>query len=122
MARLVAAASFGVLVGMLGGAACGLHAQSEQASSESVEQVSEPDPLDDLLDCLAWFESRGNPGAYNARSGAAGSFQFLLGTWLGTPQGRAGLSRYDPAAARAAARWMIGQGRLKEWAVWRLCA
>ena len=41
-------------------------------------------------------ESRDTPSAYNARSGAAGSLQFLYGTWMSTPQGKAGLSRYDP--------------------------
>jgi hypothetical protein len=117
--RLLLMALFGVLLGVLGGAACGLHAQSERV----VEQAPESsDPLDGLLDCLSWHESRDNPAAYNARSGAAGLFQFLYGTWLSTPAGKAGLSRYDPIAAREAARWMIGQGRLREWSTWRLCA
>ena len=78
--------------------------------------------LDRLVECLAWHESRGVAGAVNPRSGAAGLLQFLPGTWRSTPQGRAGLSVFDPAAARAAARWMISVGRLHEWSTWRLCA
>src|SRR4029077_14492100 len=80
------------------------------------------DALDTLVDCLAWHESRGFAGAYNRRSGASGLLQFLPSTFATTPQGRAGLSVFDPAAARAAAKWMIGQGRLKEWSTWRSCA
>jgi len=68
-----------------------------------------------LLDCIAHYESHATPSARNPVSGAAGEFQFLLSTWATTPQGRAGMSPYDPVAARAAARWMIGQGRSREW-------
>jgi hypothetical protein len=80
------------------------------------------DALDTLVDCLAWHESRGFAGAYNRRSGASGLLQFLPSTFAQTPQGRAGLSVFDPAAARAAAKWMIGQGRLREWTTAGLCA
>ncbi|HEY1294712.1 MAG TPA: hypothetical protein VGJ60_16665 [Chloroflexota bacterium] len=78
--------------------------------------------LDALVECLAWHESHGFAGAYNRRSGASGPLQFLPSTFATTPQGKAGLSPFDPVAARAAAKWMIGQGRLKEWATWSLCA
>lgn len=67
------------------------------------------------LDCISWHESRHTPSARNPLSGAAGQYQFLLSTWRSTPQGRAGLSPYDPVAAREAARWMIAQGRIREW-------
>lgn len=80
------------------------------------------DALDTLVDCLVWHESRGFAGAYNRRSGASGLLQFLPSTFATTPQGKAGLSVFDPAAARAAAKWMIGQGRLREWSTWRMCA
>jgi hypothetical protein len=79
-------------------------------------------PVDRLVECLAWHESRGFAGAYNRSSGASGLLQFLPGTWMTTPQGKAGLSVFDPSAARAAAKWMIGQGRLHEWSTWRMCA
>jgi hypothetical protein len=72
-------------------------------------------PLSGRLACIAWHESRNDPRATNPRSKAAGLFQFLWSTWAGTPQGRAGESPYDAAAATAAAQWMIGQGRVREW-------
>lgn len=78
-----------------------------------------PPPLNSAvekrLDCISWHESRHTPSARNPTSGAAGQYQFLLSTWRGTPQGRAGLSPYDPVASREAARWMISQGRIREW-------
>lgn len=78
--------------------------------------------LERLIDCLAWAESRNTPSARNPRSGASGLLQFMPGTFASTPQGKAGLSIWDPVAQRAAARWMIGQGRLREWTTWRQCA
>jgi hypothetical protein len=69
------------------------------------------------VDCIIAHESHGNAGAVNPRSGASGLGQFLLGTWLSTPQGRAGLSRFDPAANRAAITWMLQVGRAREFAV-----
>ena len=73
------------------------------------------DAIDARLDCIQHFESRGVASATNPSSKAAGLFQFLWSTWAGTPQGRAGLSPYDPVAARSAARWMLSQGRAREW-------
>lgn len=67
------------------------------------------------LDCISWYESKHTPSARNRSSGAAGQYQFLPSTFATTPQGKAGLSPYDPVAARAAARWMIAQGRVREW-------
>jgi hypothetical protein len=67
------------------------------------------------LDCIQAYESRGYAGAVNRSSGASGLFQFLPSTWRTTPQGRAGLSVFDPVAARSAARWMLEQGRACEW-------
>ena len=64
--------------------------------------------------CIEARESRGNPNARNPRSGAAGLGQFLPSTWATTPQGRAGLSVYDPAANRAAIAWMLASGRGRE--------
>jgi hypothetical protein len=80
------------------------------------------DAIDRLIDCLEWHESRGYALAVNPRSGASGPLQYLPSTWRTTPQGQAGLSVFDRTAARAATRWMIGQGRLHEWVTWRLCA
>lgn len=69
------------------------------------------------LDCVIQRESRWDTGAYNPRSGAAGLAQFLLGTWLSTPQGKAGASRYDPYAAIDGAAWIITTDR-KGWGHW----
>jgi len=65
--------------------------------------------------CIIRFESRGNPNAVNPRSGASGLGQFLRSTWLSTPQGKAGLSVFDPAANLAAIEWMLSVGRAREW-------
>jgi soluble lytic murein transglycosylase-like protein len=64
--------------------------------------------------CIIRVESQGNPRAYNWRSGASGLGQFLPGTWLSTPQGKAGMSVWDPAANTAAINWMIAVGRARE--------
>lgn len=63
--------------------------------------------------CIIRVESRGNPRARNP-SGAAGLGQFLPSTWVTTPQGRAGLSVYDPAANTAAIEYMLANGRAHE--------
>jgi len=64
--------------------------------------------------CIIRHESGGNPGAVNPRSGAAGLGQFLRSTWATTPQGKAGLSVFDPAANRAAVEYMLNAGRARE--------
>jgi len=63
--------------------------------------------------CIIRVESQGNPNAKN-RSGASGLGQFLPGTWASTPQGKAGLSVFNPAANSAAIAWMISVGRANE--------
>ena len=65
------------------------------------------------VECIIRVESQGNPNAHN-RSGASGLGQFLPSTWLTTPQGRAGLSVYDPNANRAAIQYMLTAGRARE--------
>lgn len=147
MARFVAGAVFGLVVGTLAGAALGLHADEDEVALAAEEVGVDPVQLrgavnttgldarsylcvvgegpcpkpklnpsiESRLDCIQWQESRGVAAATNPRSRAAGPFQFLWSTWAGTPQGRAGLSPYDPIAARDAARWMVDQGRIREW-------
>jgi hypothetical protein len=70
-------------------------------------------------DCIVTYESHWVASAYNPRSGAAGLGQFLYSTWLSTPQGKAGLSRYDPYAAHAAVVWMVNNGRAREFDAYR---
>jgi hypothetical protein len=158
MAKLVLVGMAGFMLGMFGGAACGLHAQPATQTAEVPEETRSlaeqfnleprelhaatvtvgtdaptylraegllPQPrdwIDRLLECLAWYESRGVASAVNRRSGASGWLQFLPSTFRQTPPGRAGASIFDVAAQRAAGRWMINQGRLREWVTWRLCA
>jgi soluble lytic murein transglycosylase-like protein len=64
---------------------------------------------------VAWCESRYNPGAYNRSSGAAGLFQFIPSTWRNTPQGRAGMSPFDPYANAEAAAWLYKVGGPRHW-------
>jgi hypothetical protein len=70
-------------------------------------------PVSGRVACIIRVESRGDPNARN-RSGAGGLGQFLPGTWASTPQGKAGLSVFNPAANTAAIQWMIDNGRARE--------
>ena len=70
-------------------------------------------PSNSRIECIIRVESRGNPNAHNP-SGASGLGQFLPSTWATTPQGKAGISVYNPAANRAAIAWMINVGRARE--------
>lgn len=66
---------------------------------------SEYPEVADRMDCVIAHESRWTPAAQN-RSGASGLAQFMYGTWLTTPQGKAGLSRFDPYANIDGAVWL----------------
>jgi hypothetical protein len=61
---------------------------------------------------VAYCESRYHPNSVNSDSGATGLFQFMKGTWGGTPW--ASKSRTDPVANAQAAAWLYktyGPGR-----------
>jgi len=61
---------------------------------------------------VAYCESRYHPNSVNTDSGATGLFQFMAGTWSGTPY--ANKSRFDPVANAFAAAWLYktyGPGR-----------
>jgi hypothetical protein len=61
---------------------------------------------------VAWCESRYHPNSVNSSSGASGLFQFMPGTWAGTPW--ASQSPFDPVANAQAAAWLYnryGPGR-----------
>jgi hypothetical protein len=61
---------------------------------------------------IAYCESRYHPNSVNTDSGATGLFQFMAGTWGGTPW--ASKSRLDPVANAQAAAWLYshyGPGR-----------
>jgi regulator of protease activity HflC (stomatin/prohibitin superfamily) len=61
---------------------------------------------------VAYCESRYHPNSVNSDSGASGLFQFMPGTWGGTPW--ASQSPFDPVANAQAAAWLYsryGPGR-----------
>jgi len=61
---------------------------------------------------IAYCESRYHPNSVNSDSGASGLFQFMPGTWAGTPW--ASQSPFDPVANAQAAAWLYshyGPGR-----------
>jgi len=71
------------------------------------------------LDCIIRHESTWNQWATNGKY--AGLAQFDYPTWMETPQGQAGQSRFDPYAAIDALAWgwtHLGSGR---WTTARLC-
>ena len=71
----------------------------------------------DQLLRVAYCESRYNPGAYNASSGASGLFQFLPSTWAANSvrAGLAGASVFDPVASANVAAWMFVRGQAGQW-------
>lgn len=87
-----------------------------------VEQYFPADRVDDALTVMR-CESKGDPLAYNSRSGASGLFQFISGTWNWASQsaGWAGASPFDPEANVASAAWLVqwsvNQG-IHPWAHW----
>jgi len=66
---------------------------------------------------VAWCESRYNPYAVNARSGAAGLFQFMPATWAANSvrAGYAGASAFDPVANANTAAFMFRNGQAWQW-------
>lgn len=66
---------------------------------------------------VAWCESRYNPYAVNARSGAAGLFQFMPATWAANSvrAGFGGASVFDPVASANVAAFMFSRGQAAQW-------
>jgi surface rod structure-forming protein G/transglycosylase-like protein with SLT domain len=66
---------------------------------------------------VAWCESRYNPSAINARSGASGLFQFMPATWAANSvrAGYAGASVFDPVASANVAAYMFSRGQAGQW-------
>jgi hypothetical protein len=67
---------------------------------------------------VAWCESRYNPFAINARSGASGLFQFMPATWAANSarSGYGGASAFDPVASANVAAYMFHNGQAWQWA------
>jgi len=70
---------------------------------------------------MVWCESKGDPNAKNRYSTAGGLAQYLDSSWAGTPQGQAGLSKYDPQAATEAIVVDVSQGLERKWNASRSC-
>ncbi|HEV8669825.1 MAG TPA: G5 domain-containing protein [Candidatus Limnocylindria bacterium] len=66
---------------------------------------------------VAWCESRYNPLAYNARSGASGLFQFMPATWAANSvrAGYGGASVFDAVASANVAAYMFHNGQAGQW-------
>lgn len=62
---------------------------------------------------VAWCESRYHPNSVNSDSGASGLFQFMPGTWKGTPWGNQ--SPFDPVANAQAAAWLYSHYGPQRW-------
>jgi soluble lytic murein transglycosylase-like protein len=66
---------------------------------------------------VMWCESKGDPGAVNGRSGAAGLFQHLPKYWddRAAKAGWAGADIFDPTANVAVAAWLWRWGGWGHW-------
>jgi hypothetical protein len=66
---------------------------------------------------VAYCESRYNPNAFNASSGASGLFQFLATTWApnSVRAGYAGASVFDPVANANTAAYMFSIQQARQW-------
>jgi len=71
----------------------------------------------DQLLRVAWCESNYNPYAVNARSGAAGLFQFMPATWAANSvrAGYGGVSVFDAVANANTAAYMFRNGQAAQW-------
>jgi surface rod structure-forming protein G/transglycosylase-like protein with SLT domain len=71
----------------------------------------------DQLLRVAWCESRYNPNAYNASSGASGLFQFMPRTFAvnSVRAGYGGASIFDPVASANTAAYMFVNGQARQW-------
>ncbi len=69
------------------------------------------------LDCIISGESGWEPWQQNARSRAAGLAQFVPSTWAATPEGKQGLSPFEPLANIDAAIWLA---RTRGWTQWQV--
>jgi len=141
MALKVALVSAGVFIGVIAGAAFGIHAadesdmgggadltgvdgsgQGSMVSADAVPDLTVESSSAQLThsaraDCVVEHESHWNPNAVNGRSGAAGLGQFLRSTWLSTPEGAAGASVFNADANYRMVVWMLAVGRAREFEV-----
>lgn len=72
-------------------------------------------PRADMLR-VARCESNLDPRAVNSSSGASGLFQFMPGTFAGTPNGKRGEDIFNAYSSADAAGWMWANGMRNHWA------
>lgn len=107
--------------------ALALFALSSDGADVAVDETIEVEPVAEILspreylftmypalarrfDCVIRRESGWYAAAQNPRSGAAGLTQMMMETWLSTPQGKRGESRFDAYANLDAAAWLVNYG------------
>lgn len=80
------------------------------------------DVVDQALEVM-WCESRGDPGAVHAESGASGLFQHLPEFWAERSLGAGleGSDIADPEANIAVAGWLFGHGGWSHWVASEAC-
>lgn len=117
--RILVAAAFvaGMACGGLVRAGLGL-TQSEEVTQAIHVAAQRHGVSEAWLRRVAWCESRYVPWARNARSGAAGLFQFMPRTWawMSAQAGRVGANVYDAWAASDVAAWAFRNGYAGHWA------
>jgi soluble lytic murein transglycosylase-like protein len=93
------------------------HTQSPEVSAAIHQAATTYGVSEAWMRRVSWCESRWTPWATNARSGAAGLFQFMPRTWrwMSAQAGWAGASPYDPWAAAAVAAWGLRNGYASHW-------
>lgn len=97
-----------------------LHASPTTRDAITIGSVVSGTPRN-VLDAVAWCESRHDPNAENATSTAAGLMQYIDTTWADTTMGRAGISRLNPYAAAIQAGYSIRHRGLGPWTESRGC-
>ena len=134
MARNVALVAFGVIVGVLGGAALQIHAAAE-GGAQDVETESQPEPAPVAVEktpepaysasiwarvaCIEAKESGGANVSNRRGSGAGGVMQYMPSTFArgAAEMGHPEWSLWNPAQARAVAAHDLALGRRGQWTV-----
>lgn len=98
------------------------HAQSAEVAGAIHVAALKHGVSESRLRCLAWQESRYQPGAYN-RAGYHGLYQFDAATWRYGAQlaGLSAASPYDPWSAAEVTALLLSRGEGRRWPPLRWC-
>lgn len=97
-------------------------ASTSQSSTTTQDSAASGDSNASIWSCIEEHESHFEPTAYNSSSGAAGLFQFELGTWLSSSIiSITGQYRGGAATAPASVQWAaaISYEAQNGWSAWR---